>query len=54
MPLNTLGAVAAGWEAALIKPVGNEVPGVGAQPSIVGDDLNDVADRLIARHRVPS
>ena len=48
---DTLGAVAAGWEAALIKRVGNDVLGVGPQPQIIGDDLNDVADQLIARHR---
>jgi 2-haloacid dehalogenase len=48
---DTLGAVAAGWEAALIKRVGNDVLGVGPQPHIVGNDLNDVADQLIARHR---
>src|ERR1700741_4424670 len=48
---DTLGAVAAGWEAALIRRVGNDVLGVGPQPQIVGDDLNDVADQLIARHR---
>src|SRR6201994_5145512 len=48
---DTLGAVAAGWEAALIKRVGNDVLGVGPQPQIVGDDLNDVADQIIARHR---
>ena len=47
---DTLGAVAAGWEAALIRRVGNDVLGVGPQPNIVGDDLNDVADQLIARH----
>jgi 2-haloacid dehalogenase len=47
---DTLGAVAAGWEAALIKRVGNDVLGVGPQPQIVGDDLNDVANQLIARH----
>ena len=47
---DTLGAVAAGWEAALIKRGGNDVLGVGPQPQIVGDDLNDVADQLIARH----
>src|SRR5215472_11669844 len=46
---DTLGAAAAGWEAALIKRVGNDVLGVGPQPQIVGDDLNDVADQLIAR-----
>jgi len=46
---DTLGAVAAGWEAALIKRVGNDVLGVGPQPQIIGDDLDDVADQLIAR-----
>jgi 2-haloacid dehalogenase len=34
----------------LIKRKGNDVSGVGLQPQIVGDDLNDVADQLIARH----
>src|SRR5271170_5055189 len=48
---DTLGAVAAGWEGALIKRVGNDVLGVGPQPQIVGDDLNDVTDQLIARHK---
>ena len=48
---DTLGAVAAGWEAALIKRVGNAVLEVGPQPHIVGDDLNDVVDQLIARHK---
>jgi 2-haloacid dehalogenase len=48
---DTLGAVAAGWQAALIKRVGNDVLGVGLQPQIVGSDLNDVADQLIARHK---
>ena len=47
---DTLGAVAAGWEAALIKRVGNDVLGVGPQPQIVGANLNDVADQLITRH----
>ncbi len=45
-----LGAVAANWKAALIKRVGNDVLGVGPQPQIVGVDLNDVAEQLIARH----
>ena len=49
--MDTLGAVAAGWEAALVKRIGNDVLGVGPQPQIVGDDLNDVADQLIARHK---
>jgi 2-haloacid dehalogenase len=48
---DTLGAVAAGWDAALIKRPGNDLLGVGPQPSIVGNDLNDVADQLIARHK---
>src|ERR1700746_3791117 len=48
---DTLGAVAAGWEAALVKRIGNDVLAVGPQPQIVGNDLNDVADRLIARHK---
>jgi 2-haloacid dehalogenase len=48
---DTLGAVAAGWEAALIRRPGNDLLGVGPQPQIVGEDLDDVADQLIARHR---
>jgi 2-haloacid dehalogenase len=47
---DTLGAVAAGWKAALIKRTGNDVLGVGPQPQIVGADLDDVADQLIAQH----
>jgi 2-haloacid dehalogenase len=47
---DTLGAVAAGWQAALIKRVGNDLLAVGPQPGIVGDDLNDVADQLIAQY----
>jgi 2-haloacid dehalogenase len=48
---DTLGAAAAGWEAALIKRAGNDVLEVGPQPQIVGDDLTDVAEQLIARHK---
>ncbi len=48
---DTLGAVAAGWEAALVKRAGNDILAVGPQPQIVGDDLNDVAVQLIARHK---
>jgi 2-haloacid dehalogenase len=47
---DTLGAVAAGWQAALIKRVGNDVLSVGPQPTYVGKDLDDVADQLIARY----
>jgi 2-haloacid dehalogenase len=46
---DTLGAVAAGWGAALIKRPGNDILGVGPQPTLVGTDLEDVADQLIAR-----
>jgi len=46
---DTLGAVAAGWQAALIKRSGNDVLSVGPQPNYVGHDLDDVADQLIAR-----
>jgi hypothetical protein len=46
---DTLGAVAAGREAALVKRVGNDVLGVGPQPQIVGNNLSDIADQLIAR-----
>jgi 2-haloacid dehalogenase len=48
---DTFGAVAASWEAALIKRAGNDVLGVGPQPQVIGDDLNDVADQLVARYR---
>jgi 2-haloacid dehalogenase len=51
---DTLGAVAAGWEAALVKRVGNDVLGVGPQPQIVGCDLNDVVGQLIARYEARS
>jgi 2-haloacid dehalogenase len=47
---DTLGAVSAGWEAALIRRPGNDVLAVGPQPQIIGDDLSDVAEQLIARH----
>jgi hypothetical protein len=44
MELDTLGAVAAGWEAALIK----NVLGVGPQPQIVGKDRIDGGTRYKA------
>lgn len=47
---DTLGAVAGGWEAALIRRLGNDVLGVGPQPQIVGNDLDEVADQLIGRY----
>jgi 2-haloacid dehalogenase len=47
---DTLGAVAAGWEAALIRRPGNDMLGVGPQPTIIGDDLDEIVVQLIARH----
>jgi 2-haloacid dehalogenase len=47
---DTLGAVAAGWEGALIRRPGNDVLTVGPQPQIVGDNLDNVAEQLIVRH----
>ncbi len=49
---DTLGAVAAGWQAALIKRLGNDLLGVGPQPQLVGNDLNDIADQLIRKYAV--
>jgi len=46
---DTLGAIAAGWGAALIKRPGNDVLSVGPQPTLVGNDLDDVANQLIRR-----
>jgi 2-haloacid dehalogenase len=51
---DTLGAVAAGWQAALIKRPGNDVLPVGPQPNIVGTDLDDVANQLIRRFVTPT
>jgi 2-haloacid dehalogenase len=48
---DTIGALGAGWHAALIKRPPNEVLGVGPQPEITGNDLRDVADQIIARYR---
>ena len=46
---DALGAVAAGWEAALILRPGNAPLPAGPQPRIIGKDLDEVADALIAR-----
>jgi 2-haloacid dehalogenase len=48
---DTLGAVGAGWGAALITRPGNEVLAVGPQPTLVGSDLGVVADRIIEKYR---
>ena len=47
---DTLGAVAAGWEAALVLRPGNALLDVGPQPQMTGVDLREVADKLIARY----
>ena len=47
---DTLGAVAAGWQAGLILRAGNAPLDVGPQPNYIGDDLDAIADQLIERH----
>jgi 2-haloacid dehalogenase len=47
---DTLGAVAAGWQAALILREGNAPLDVGPQPDYIGKDLDAVADQLIERY----
>jgi 2-haloacid dehalogenase len=47
---DTLGAVAAGWQAALILREGNAPLDVGPQPMYVGNDLDAIADQLIERY----
>jgi 2-haloacid dehalogenase len=46
---DTLGAVAAGWQAGLILRTGNAPLDVGPQPDYVGEDLEAIADQLVAR-----
>ncbi|HUP09955.1 MAG TPA: hypothetical protein VMU47_22580 [Caldimonas sp.] len=41
----------AGWKAALIKREGKDVLGIGPQPQIIGADLHNVADQLIAQRK---
>ena len=47
---DTIGARAAGWQAALILREGNAPLGVGPQPNYIGVDLDEIADQLIARY----
>jgi len=47
---DTLGAVAAGWQAGLILREGNAPLAVGPQPTYIADDLDGMADQLIARY----
>jgi phosphoglycolate phosphatase-like HAD superfamily hydrolase len=44
---DTIGAVAAGWNAALVLRAGNAQLDVGPQPHLVGRDLHQIADQLI-------
>ena len=48
---DTIGALAAGWGAALIRREGNDLLAAGPQPQLVGKDLEEVADQLIARRK---
>jgi 2-haloacid dehalogenase len=47
---DTVGALAAGWQAGLILRDGNALLPVGPQPTYIGADLNAIADQLIASH----
>lgn len=51
---DTLGAVAAGWGAALIRRPGNEILEVGPQPTFVGSDSAAIAEILIDRSSADS
>ena len=47
---DTIGAGAAGWQAALILREGNAPLEVGPQPNYIGKDLDAIADQLIERY----
>jgi 2-haloacid dehalogenase len=47
---DTIGALAAGWQAGLILRTGNAPLPVGPQPDYVGADLDAIADQLIERY----
>jgi FMN phosphatase YigB (HAD superfamily) len=47
---DTIGAGAAGWQAALILREGNSPLDVGPQPDYIGKDLDAIADQLIERY----
>jgi len=51
---DTIGAIAAGLQAALILRQGNALLNVGPQPDYVGQHLDAVADQLIAAHEAKS
>jgi FMN phosphatase YigB (HAD superfamily) len=47
---DTIGAVAAGWQAALILRGGNAPLDVGPQPDYIGKDLDEIADQFIEQY----
>jgi len=47
---DTIGAVAAGWQAGLILREGNAPLDVVPQPTYIGLDLDAIADQLIERY----
>ena len=47
---DTIGAQSAGWQAALILREGNAPLSVGPQPDLIGRDLDQIADQLIAQY----
>jgi 2-haloacid dehalogenase len=47
---DTIGALAAGWQAALILREGNAPLGVGPQPDYIGKDLDAIAGQLTERY----
>lgn len=51
---DTIGALAAGWQAGLILRKGNAPLDVGPQPTYIADDLDAIADRLIERYPSPA
>jgi 2-haloacid dehalogenase len=51
---DTIGAGAAGWQAALILREGNAPLDVGPQPDYLGKDLDAIADQLIKRYPAPA
>jgi 2-haloacid dehalogenase len=49
---DTIGALAADWQAGLILREGNAPLDVGPQPTFIGHDLEAMADKLLARYPV--
>ena len=47
---DTIGALAAGWQAGLVLRGGNAPLGVGPQPDYIGQDLDAIAGQLIERY----